>query len=133
MHNVNLLMAILMPYLVRSFYEHSTPKLLLKILLPQSKKLSFQRFCTKWLKYYTVLKLQNYIQSRAQCCQKYASYQKNLQIKVVRNWISYKKVPERIRLSPPRVELGDAKDWYGWNIIVLWNGKLHYLEVYLCV
>ncbi len=47
-----------MPYLVRLFYEHSTVKLLLKILLSQGKKSSFQRFYTGWLKYCIVLKLQ---------------------------------------------------------------------------
>ncbi len=31
---------------------------------------------------------------------------KKLRMKVVQNWISYKKVRERIYLSPPRVELG---------------------------
>ncbi len=33
-----------------------------------------------------------YIHSRVQHCEEYASYQKKLQIKIVRNWISYKKV-----------------------------------------
>ncbi len=47
---------------------------------------------------------------RAQRCQTYVSRTKKLQIKVVRNWISYKKVPERICLSPPpKVELGTRK------------------------
>ncbi len=58
MRTVNLLVDILMTYLVRLFYEHSTLKLLLKILLSLSKKSSFERFCTRWLKYYIALKLQ---------------------------------------------------------------------------
>ncbi len=33
-------------------------------------------------------------------------YQKKLHIKVVQNWISYKKIRERICLSPPGLELG---------------------------
>ncbi len=50
------------------------------------------------------------IQFRAQRCQKYASHEKKLQIKVVQNWILYKKVPECICLSPPEVELEGSKD-----------------------
>ncbi len=46
---------------------------------------------------------------------------KKLQIKVVRNWISYKKVRECIRLSLPGVGLVGLKDWYGWNSILYWN------------
>ncbi len=42
----------------------------------------------------------NYIHFRGQCCRKYTSHQKKkLRIKVVQNWISYKKVCERICLS----------------------------------
>ncbi len=44
-------------------------------------------------------KPENYIRFRALRCQKYTTHQKNLQIKVVRNWISYKKVCECICLS----------------------------------
>ncbi len=58
MRTVNLLVAILMPYLVRLFYEHSTLKLLLEILLSEGKKSNFQGFCIRWFKYYIVLKLQ---------------------------------------------------------------------------
>ncbi len=43
----------------------------------------------------------NYIQFRAQRCQKYTSHQKKLPIKVVQNWILSKKVHKRICLSPP--------------------------------
>ncbi len=42
----------------------------------------------------------------AQRCQKYTLHPKKLQIKVVRNGISYKKVSGHICLSSPRVELG---------------------------
>ncbi len=51
-------------------------------------------------------------------------YIKKLQIKVVRNWILYKKVTERICLSPPRVEPAVSKDQYIWNLIMYKNGKL---------
>ncbi len=67
----------------------------------------------------------NYIQFRAQCCQKYTSHPKKLQIKIVWNWISHKKVRKHICLSFGKVELGGAKDWYGWNIILHWNSKIH--------
>ncbi len=42
---------------------------------------------------------------------------KKLQIKVVWNWILYKKVRERICLSPRGVELEGSKNWYGWNVL----------------
>ncbi len=45
--------------------------------------------------------------------------------KVVRNWISPKKVPEDICLSPPGVELGGSKDWQVQNIILKGNNELH--------
>ncbi len=41
------------------------------------------------------------IHFRAQHCQKYALYQKMLQIKIVEHYTSYKKVGGRIRLCPP--------------------------------
>ncbi len=44
MRIANLLVAILLPYLVRLFYEHSTLKLWLKILLSQGKKIEFSTF-----------------------------------------------------------------------------------------
>ncbi len=44
----------------------------------------------------------NCFQFRAQYCQKYASHKKKLQIKVVWNWISYKRVLMCICLSPHR-------------------------------
>ncbi len=50
-------------------------------------------------------------------CQKYASHKKKLLIKVVCNWISYKKVYERIYLSPTRVKLVALKDWHVRSII----------------
>ncbi len=58
MSTVNLLAAILMPYSIKLFYEHSTLKLWCEILVPQGKKYSFEHFCTRWLKYSIVLKLQ---------------------------------------------------------------------------
>ncbi len=53
--------------------------------------------------------MRQYIHNRKRWCQNYASNQKKFQIKVVRNWISYKKVNERICLSPPEMELGAQK------------------------
>ncbi len=44
MRTVNLLLATLMPYLVRLFYEHSTLKLLFKIRLLQGKNRVFNVF-----------------------------------------------------------------------------------------
>ncbi len=61
-------------------------------------------------------------------CQKYASHQKKLQIKVVRNWISPEKVRKRICLSFPGVELGGSKDWQVQNIIMYRNSKLHLIQ-----
>ncbi len=52
----------------------------------------------------------NYIQFRAEHCQKYASHEKKLEIKVVWNWILSQKVRESICLSPPGVELWGLKD-----------------------
>ncbi len=49
---------------------------------------------------------------------------KKVQINVVRNWILYGNVCKCICLSAPGVELGGLKDWYSWNIILYWNGKL---------
>ncbi len=53
----------------------------------------------------------NYIQFRAQHCQNYASHQNKLEIKVVQNLISSKKVRKRICLSATGVELGGSKDF----------------------
>ncbi len=64
----------------------------------------------------------------AQWCQKYAVLQKKLQIKVVWDWISYKKVPERICLSPPGVDLESSKDWYLSDIILYRSGKVDSLS-----
>ncbi len=66
-------------------------------------------------------KTANYFQFKAQHCQNYVSHEKKLGIEIVRNWISYKKVHERAKIStspPPRVELVDLKDLYGLNIIL---------------
>ncbi len=64
---------------------------------PQSGASELERLI--WLKYYFV-RTAKYIQFRAQRCQKYTSNQKKLQIKVVRNWILYEKVHQRICLFP---------------------------------
>ncbi len=69
----------------------------------------FSRFITRLYGFDTKFKTQR--------CQKYASHEKKLQIKVVRNWISYKKVRERMCLSPPRVQLGGLKDWHVWSTV----------------
>ncbi len=70
--------------------------------LPQSGAMGIERLI--WLKYYIVLK-QEITFNLGLNYQKYASHQKKLQIKVVWNWISYKKVRECICLSPFGVEL----------------------------
>ncbi len=49
---------------------------------------------------------------------------KKLKIKVVQNWISYKKVHERICLSPPGMEPGGSKDSHLWKIIMYKNGEV---------
>ncbi len=51
-----------------------------------------------------------------------------VQIKVVRNWISYKKVSGWIFLSPPEVKLGGSKDCRVWNIIIYKNEKIDPLK-----
>ncbi len=66
----------------------------------------------------------NYIQFTAQHCQKYASHKKKVQIKVVQNWISYKKVSMCICLSPQSGARG-SKDGHVWSIIMQGTGKLH--------
>ncbi len=48
---------------------------------------------------------------------KYSLHQKKLRVKVVQNWISYKKVRKRICLSPPLVEPG------------AWPPKISMLEI----
>ncbi len=45
-------------------------------------------------------------------------------MKVVENEIFDKKVSEHLCLSLPGVELGCSKDWYVWNTIMYWNGKV---------
>ncbi len=65
----------------------------------------------------------NYIHFRTEHCEKYALYEKTLQIKVVEHWSLYKKVSGLICLSPPKVELGNSKDYHLWNIIMYQNGK----------
>ncbi len=49
---------------------------------------------------------------------------KKFQIKAVRNWILSKKVPERLCLSHPRVELGGSKNWQVWSIVLKGKSKL---------
>ncbi len=63
MRTVNLLVAILMPYLVRSFYEHSIPKLLrayLSVSPPPPRSAVRGRDGLIWLKYYGT-EMANYI------------------------------------------------------------------------
>ncbi len=62
-----------------------------------------------------------------QCCQKYASHGKKLKIKVVRNRIWFKKVRERICLSPPPPSASGARgsqDQCVWNVIIYKNENL---------
>ncbi len=53
---------------------------------------------------------------------------KKLRIKVVKNWILYKKFRERICLFPPWVELRASNDQYIWNLFMYRNGKLDSLQ-----
>ncbi len=46
-----------------------------------------------------------------------------VQIKIVENEISYKKVNERTCLPPAGVQLGASKDGYVSNILLYWNVK----------
>ncbi len=52
------------------------------------------------------------------CCQNYPLYQKMLQIKVVENYISYKKLSWHTCLCSPGVELGGSKDCHVSNTSV---------------
>ncbi len=79
-----------------------------------------------WLFYY-IIETVNDIPFRARCYQKYARFQKKLQMKVAQNWTSHKKVPERKCLSPYGAELGASKDWYGCYIYC-WNCKWHSIK-----
>ncbi len=62
--------------------------------------------------------MENYIQFMAQHRQNYVSYQKKLQLKIVRDWISHKKVTGRLCLSSTSVEPGASKDWHIRSIIL---------------
>ncbi len=57
---------------------------------------------------------------------------KTFQIKVVRNWILYKKVRTCICLSTPRVELEGSKDWQLQSIILKGNSKLYTFRAQCC-
>ncbi len=83
----------------KMFYEHSALKLWLKILFPQGKKLSFQHFCTSWLKYNIVLKWQITFNLGLNVAKTTHPIKKKLWLEVVQNWISYKKVRKHIWLS----------------------------------
>ncbi len=65
-----------------------------------------------------------WIHLRIQHCQNYWFYQKIVQVKLIENWISYKKVSGRIYLSPPWVELRGSKDILVSNIRLYWNRKI---------
>ncbi len=69
-----------------------------------------------------------WIHFRAQCGQNYWLYQNIVQIKLVENWILYKKVSGRICLSLPGVEQAVSKDWYVSNIMLYQNGKVDSLQ-----
>ncbi len=66
--------------------------------------------------YDTGLQIAFYIQFRAPAKSTHYLLQKKLQLKVVQNWISYRKVCERICLSPQGAELSPSKDWCGCYI-----------------
>ncbi len=87
---------------------------------PRSGARAFERLI--WLKYNIVLKLQ--ITFNLGLLTKIRITSKKGSKRVVRNWILYKKVRQRICLSPNRAELGASKDWYSYYIIWYWNCKL---------
>ncbi len=62
--------------------------------------------------------MRKYIHFPAERCENYQLYQKVVQIKVIKKWISYEKVSVRMCPSPPGGELGGSKDCHLWNIIV---------------
>ncbi len=55
-------------------------------------------------------------------------HKKIVQVKVVQNCISYKKVRGHTCLSHSGLELEGSKDWYILNIILYWNGKVDSLQ-----
>ncbi len=70
---------------------------------------------------------------RAENCQKYALFQRKLQLKVVQNWILYKKSESVYVFPPPPSPSGASlKDCYGWNVILNWNCKLHSFTAKSC-
>ncbi len=60
--------------------------------------------------------------------QNYRLYKTIVRIKVVQNWISYKKVNGCTCLSPPGVELPGLKDGYVSDIILYRSGKIYSLS-----
>ncbi len=92
--------------------------MMLKIVIPKKKiGITDEKFHLlmitlghHWTLYWT--EMENRIHFLADRCENYQLYQKIVQIKVVENWILYKKVNERICLPPPGVKLGGSKDWY---------------------
>ncbi len=70
----------------------------------------------------------NYIRLRAQLCQKYSSPEENIKMKVVWNWISFKKVLEPICLSPIGVELGGLKEFNSEKL--LFRAFFHVMRIF---
>ncbi len=56
----------------------------------------------------------------------YQLYQKMVQIKIVENEISYKKVSGHAHLPPTGAQLGASKNRYVSNILLYWNGKMQW-------
>ncbi len=73
------------------------------------------------VKIWCCTEIANYIQFRVQRCQKYASHPKKLQIKIVWNWISYKKVHERTCLISPMVWSHGA---WKTDMIKIWRTEI---------
>ncbi len=72
--------------------------------------------------------MEKYIHFWAERCQKDALFQRKLQIKVFQHRISYKKVCKVICLSiSPQSGAKGLERWYGWNIKLYRNGKIHSL------
>ncbi len=64
---------------------------------------------------------------RKHCCQKYASNEKKIQIKVVQNEFCINAAASAY-VFPPPTELGGSKDWYISNIILYGNREVDSLS-----
>ncbi len=79
-------------------------------------------------------KNENHFQYRPQRCQKYASQEIKLGIKVVWNWISYKKVSERYLCLPPPQSGARGLERLIWlKYYIVLNRKITFRHILVCV